>query len=245
MGEEKNREIEVRIRDLWAVFLHCWWIMLGVGVIVTLGLYLLLGATHKNEYTATTTVYVLRENANFGNTTDISIANVLVNDYMYLATSDEALQSTIEEAGVSDVMSVGKLRRNVNVIHQEGTRFIRLSVTAEDPEMAAVLANMLAEIVGEKHNQLLGEDNFSRVSSAAHIPERPSNPISLLRILLVAFVCAVIVYGIYLILFLLDDKINTPEDVERYLGLNLLGQIPNGDESAARIRGYVSGATRR
>ena len=70
------------------------------------------------------------------------------------------------------------------------------------------------------------------------LPEKPSNPISVLKILLGAFVAAVLVYGIYFIRFILDDKINAPEDVEKYVGLNVLGAIPNKNQLNRRHEKY-------
>ena len=61
--------------------------------------------------------------------------------------------------------------------------------------------------------------------------------------LLVAFVLAFAIYAIYLIRFLMDDKINSPEDVEKYLGLNVLGQIPNRYDTSRRKKYYGYGQT--
>ena len=52
MEEEKNSEMEISLRDLGAVFLHCWWIMLIAAVVVTVALYAFLSSTHRDEYTA-------------------------------------------------------------------------------------------------------------------------------------------------------------------------------------------------
>ena len=35
-----------------------------------------------------------------------------------------------------------------------------------------------------------------------------------------------IAYLVFFILYVTDDKINTAEDLDQYLGVNLLGQIP-------------------
>ena len=63
-----------------------------------------------------------------------------------------------------------------------------------------------------------------------------------MTVLLVAFMFAMVVYAIYLIRFLMDDKINTPEDVEKYLGLSLLGQIPNKYDTGKRKKYYAYGS---
>ena len=56
----------------------------------------------------------------------------------------------------------------------------------------------------------------------------------MLKIGLIAFVCALVVYAVYFILYLMDDKISTAEDVERYLGVSTLGVIPNRQDVMRR-----------
>ena len=53
-----------------------------------------------------------------------------------------------------------------------------------------------------------------------------ANPISLTKILLIALAVCLVLYLVFFFLYVLDDKINTAEDIEKYLGLNMLGQIP-------------------
>ena len=49
-------------------------------------------------------------------------------------------------------------------------------------------------------------------------------------VVLAAFCGLVVSIGIMTIMFALDDSIHTEEDVERYLGLNVLGVIPESKE---------------
>ena len=48
---------------------------------------------------------------------------------------------------------------------------------------------------------------------------------------------------IYLVMFLMDDKINDPEDVEKYLKLSILGQIPNKSDAGRRKKYYAYDAS--
>ena len=51
---------------------------------------------------------------------------------------------------------------------------------------------------------------------------------------------ALIAYLVFFILYVTDDKINTAEDLDQYLGVNLLGQIPyrhNSREKTAAAKG--------
>ena len=41
-----------------------------------------------------------------------------------------------------------------------------------------------------------------------------------------------LVYIVYLIIFMLDDKVSTPDDIEKYLGMSVLGLIPHAQDGA-------------
>ena len=77
------------------------------------------------------------------------------------------------------------------------------------------------------------------------IENEPSNHIRLLTCGLVGALGAVITYLIFLAVFLLDDCIRTDEDIENYLGLSVLGDIPNVNSKVKKRYGYYSPYDRR
>ncbi len=240
MEEEKKKETEIRLQDLLEVFLQCWWLMALVAVIVFVGLFIFMSANNKPEYTATTTVYVMKESTSTS-TAEVSIANTLVNDYMELCKMDRVLEMVRHDLGLT--ISNTEFRKMIHVETIDSTRFIYLSITAKTPQDASDIANSLAKNACDVlNNDLLNGQPYASVANESLAPTKPSNPVSPLKILLIAFVGAVVVYGIYFVRFLLDDKVNTPEDVEKYLGLSLLGQIPNKHDTSRKKKyyGYTS-----
>ena len=247
MEETKDREIEIRLKDWFVVFAKIWWILLLVGVVVCGGLYLILKQTHVDQYTATARVYINRPSGTL-QAQQVSIANALVNDYVPLVTMDSTLVDVqravcdaLEEAGEDtsgmEGLSVSAFRSMINVKSNSENRWVELSVTAEDEMDAVVLADALAKIsVGQFNGMLLGGETYSKyygtLNPAKVNPDKPgsyapiTNPISKTRILLIGFAVCLVVYLVFFFLYVMDDKINKAEDVEKYLGLNLLGEIP-------------------
>ena len=72
------------------------------------------------------------------------------------------------------------------------------------------------------------------------LDEGPSNVTGLTTYLLVGVIVAVLCYSIFLIAFLLDDRIRTEEDIQKYLGLSILGDIPNMKQADKKSYGYGS-----
>ena len=236
MEEQKNKELEIRFQDLLEVFLHCWWILLLVAVLVFTTLSIYMNATHEDKYTATATVYVMKE-TDKASTADVSIANTLINDYMELLSMERVLEEVRFELGLN--ISIRELSEMIRVQKSENTRFVYVSVTASKPQDAADISNALASVACEYMNQvLLNNEPYSKVANESPVPTKPSNPVSTLKLMLFGVIAAILVYAVYLVLFLLDDKINGPEDVEKYLELSILGQIPNKHDTGRRKKYY-------
>lgn len=243
MEEEKSTDLNIGLEDLLGILRQCWIIMLAAAILVGIGLYVFLNVTHVDEYTAQATIYVGsgdNEGNNGMTTTDFTIADKLVQDCLKVATHRQTLKKVVENQ--SRVMSASELQRRVTTKSYSNSRLIDVSVSAGDKEAARELADELANVICEEVNRANGNDRC-KVFYEADLPESISNPVSKLTVLLVAFASAIVVYVVYLILFLMDDKINGPEDVERHLQLSILGQIPNKQDAGRRKKYYAYDAS--
>ena len=245
MEEQKTHETEIKLLDLWAILKSCWWQLLIVLIVVSMVLYIGLNATHEDEYTASVTIYVLAlptsgdNNTNFNNTAALSWATNLIHDCIILIKShDQVLSPVVLEENLP--IAAKDLEKMLTIKRvSEDARVLRLSFTSKNPERSAQIVNAIGERACEYFNdELYGQEGMLSVVDKAAVPETPSNPVSTVMILLVAFVCAAFVYAIHLLRFILDDKINNAEDVEKYLGLSMLGVIPNKNDVGRRRSKY-------
>lgn len=231
MEENKGYETEIKLSDLFGIFKQCWWMMALTGLILCVTVFIGLTVTHEDEFTAETTIYVLKGNDESSvSTSDISIANYLINDFMQLVYSnDNVLEPALKKNNPTGLLTTEDLARMIHVSQLNDTRLLTLTVTTENANTSRDIANDVAKIACDYFNFRQNADIANVVDKAA-TPEEPSNPVSLLKILLIAFVGALVVYAVYLVLYLLDDKINDEEDVQKILGMNVLGYIPNRHE---------------
>ncbi len=239
--EEKTRGIEIRFGDLWHIFKRCWWLMLAVLLVVFLSVFIFEKVTYEEEYTATGTVWALGSNASSSSatsTSDVNIATALINDYKVLLLTDEILQKVIDAEGL--LLKPEQLRSMISVKNEDDTRVMEISVTASTPSGAKAIVDRLVDVfveeINKKNDNEDGKELVKEWGEEAPMPERPSNSVSVLKIGLIAFVCAIVVYAVYFVLYLMDDKISTAEDVERYLGVSVLGLIPNRQDVMRRRR---------
>ena len=246
--EEKKREVELNIKDLGTVFLRCWWIMLLIGALIGAGAYLILSLVHTDRYTATASIYVMREavaktsgaDAIQTQSGDVSISNNLKADVMKLPLTRKVLTPVMQKVGIETTESNYTMMKSaIKTSSEDNEHIVYFSVTADDRQSAVTLANLLVEETCTLFNdELFENERYVKELDAAVEPERPSNPISKVLILLVTVGAMVVVYLIFFVLFMADDKINDAEDVQNYLGVSLLGQIPNRRETGRRKKKY-------
>ena len=237
---EETKQLDLTFADLLGIFKRCWILMAAVAVVVTVLTYVVMVNTHQDEYTSTVGMWAYRTGSDddSGNVQENYYGNMMstqqIDEYMEIAQSRIVLEKVIADQNLT--ISTKQLSKMLN-IYQKGnantSTLFYLSVTAKSPESAQRLGEAWSRITYEHINGLVDKDVLLEFDPA-NLPETPSNPISLLKILLIAFACAVIVYGVYFVRFLMDDKVNNAEDVEKYLNLHVLGAIPDKNQLARR-----------
>ena len=72
-----------------------------------------------------------------------------------------------------------------------------------------------------------------------NLPSSPSSPNTMKNMAAGGLLGLLIAAGIIVLVFVLDDTIKTPDDVEHYLGLNVLTSIPiqEGVKKSKKVRG--------
>ena len=235
--EEQNKGVNIRVQDLWMILKGCWIVVLALFIVATSATYIFMKATHEDEYTAKVTLWALRDSASASgpSSSDVSVGTNLIEDYKLLIKSDSIVSQVKENLGMPTTISALK---GMASISDEG-RVLTLSVTASKKERAQEIANEWGAVFCDAVNSTVNSGSSDpivmiKVWETAALPAAPSNPVKPLYAFLAGVLAAAAVYVIYLVRFLLDDKITGPEDVEQHLGLNVLGAIP--DKNALRRR---------
>jgi capsular polysaccharide biosynthesis protein len=105
------------------------------------------------------------------------------------------------------------------------TRIIAITVTHSDPEKAAQIADILAEEFSNVIVELYRIENVD-IIDRAQVPISPVGPAKMRNTVLAAFAGGMFAVGLVILLDFLNTKIKTTEDVERHLGLSVIGSIP-------------------
>jgi capsular polysaccharide biosynthesis protein len=222
-----EQEIELDLQELIVAVLKKWWLLL-IGAII--GGLLVMGVTTfllTPRYQSSAVLYVLGQTTGI-TFADIQIGGALAEDFLFIARSRPTLDRTIEiieqEEGL--IYTRAQIREMLNVSFA-GTRMIEITATSEYAPEASFVANAAAEAAMRRIEEVTLSDPPTMVERAepALMPmgDRISVPIGAAAGLL--FMAVIVV-----IQFLLTANIKTEEDVKKYLGLNTLVVIPEGDQ---------------
>ena len=113
-----------------------------------------------------------------------------------------------------------------------------MTAKADSPELAKRIVDRICTIGSKRIEDAMGFQQVNLYELGTTDPD-PCNSTRMLTFAFAGVVAAVVMYVIFLIIFLLDDRIKTDdENLERYLGLSVLGNIPNADGRKSGKYGY-------
>lgn len=233
---QKNEIMGIDIRQIVGVLLQRIWIILFSAVVAGLVFMIYTKMTAVPVYTSSTKLYVLRkgQTSTGVSSADYQLSAVLAQDYLQLITSRTVTESVISELGLD--MRAEELAGKINVsMPQDSARIIVISVTDTDPYMAQKLATAVRETASVQIKEVMDSEAVNVVEEA-NIPQSQNN-MNLKKNGLIGGVAGIVISaGIILLMYLMNDTVKTPEDVERYLELSVLGSIPMSEEESKRGR---------
>lgn len=238
MQETKNDEIEINLQELLFVFLHKLWIIILAGVAVGVAAYLYTSMMITPQYASNGSIYILtRTNSNQQVTTgDLNMSTQLTSDFEELITSHTVLDQVIDDIGSED-LTYTSLKNKISVSNKTDTRILQITVKDPDPLKAKKLVDTIIEVSSKKIKSIMDIEAVNLVDEGT-LSDRPVSPSYKKNVLMGALVGMVIAAGIILLTYMMDDKIHTAEDVEKYLKLSVLGMIPelSADEGKKQKR---------
>ena len=241
--QEKDEEVTIDLLELLQQLWSKAWLLILVTV---LGGAAALGITAgliTPLYQSTTKVYVMNQQSEENLTySDMQLGTQLTNDYAVLITSRPVIEETIQVLGLNRTYE--QAADMVSVSNEEGTRILSITATSTSPEVAQQMANQVRESAAEHIREVMGIDALKK-EQPAYYPDHPSSPSYSRNLVLGALVGFVLAAAFVVIRYLLDDTIHTPEDVEKYLELSVLGTLPLIEgEKTGKKSGKLKGGKR-
>ena len=214
---------------LWG---HAWQIILCL----ILGAGLALGYTKllvTPLYQATSSIYIVSaSNNSVVNLSDLQIGAQLTADYQELILSRPLLEDVIENLeltnGEGQPMSTAALSRMITITNTDDTRILKVTVTSPDPQESADIANELIDQACIYLPKIMETEEPNLVEEAIP-PTQKSSPSTAREVVLGGLLGACLACGVLVVRYLMNEPSVTPDDVAKYLGVQPLAVIPEGD----------------
>jgi capsular exopolysaccharide synthesis family protein len=215
----------MQIRDLWMVLRARWRIVLA-SVLVVVGIASAITLATPASYTATTRVHLSATGAE-------DVANLYtmpaneVDTLVQVASSPIVLEPVREQLGISGGRPVV-----VEVDITSGTTLLDITVTADDPQLAADLATaiptQLAAVAREFSPMLAasGQSVESRPVVPAGVPSSPSSPDYVRNVVVAVLAGLLLGVGFALLRHNLDTRVRRVEDIREISDRPVLASVP-------------------
>lgn len=230
----QEMEYEIDLRDLFEIILKRIWIIALITVlsIAISGIvsYFILDPIFETS----TTLIVSKPNdeESMIQYSDVLLSQKLVKTYGEIIKSRNVSKQVINQLGLD--ITPEQLKNMITVSPVKDTEIVRIKVTLTNPGLASDIANKVAEVFMKDVKRIMNVDNV-QVIDKAEIPLTPVKPRPQLNMLIAGFLGMMIGLGIIFLIEFLDNTIKTPNDIEKYLDLSVIGTIPFVDEKKVDV----------
>ena len=223
----EDDEIEIDLKELFFELLSNW-LMIGIStVLVALIAFCISKFIMVPQYTSTSQLYVFTKSTSITNLTDLQTSTNLTNDYKVVVTGRPVLEQVIKNLNLTEE-TYGSLSDRVAVNNPSNSRILEITVTDPNPQLAKKIADEIADVSGAFISEKMDQDPPS-VLQYGYVAVNPVSPNTTMNTVLGAAIGAFLAMAIVIISYLLNDTIMGAEDIERKLGMHVLGTLPLED----------------
>ncbi len=177
-------------------------------------------------YTAVTKLYVVSASTDsLVNLSDLQISSSLTADYEHLILTRPILEQVITNLGLEDVYTTETIKETITITNPEDSRMLYISIETKNPQHSMDIANEIAKQTVEQLGDLM-DSTPPKIAEKAVYPEKPTSPSLVQNIIIGCMLFAITYIAVLLVRFLMDNKIDSEQDVEKYLGMPPISIIP-------------------
>lgn len=216
----------IDLREYFSIIKKKWYIIAILCVICVAASSVYSFFIAKPVYQAETTLIVKTEKAEGSQTLSgdqVNVSQKLAVTYGEVIKSRTVLENVIKNLNLKE--TYGELSGKISVSTVSDTQIIKISVKDTNNANAAKIANEIPKVF-TKEAIRIADANGVEVIDKAKIPIDPVAPNKKMNIAIAGVLGIMVgVFSIFMIEFL-DNKMRNPQDIEKELGLTLLGVVP-------------------
>lgn len=242
---EIRDEIEIDLRKLLLVYLNKLWLIIACGFLAAVISLAVTKFGITPMYQADIMVYVNNsrsgEQVDYISGSNLSASQQLVNTYVNIIRSDTVLTKVIEKGELT--CRVEDVREMMTTSQVDKTEIFEVRITHENPEMAAHIANVIANVAPGEIEEFV-EGSSTKIIDYAKVPDKRSSPSYTKNTLVGGILGCMLAVAYVTIRSLMDVRIKDEEDLMQLFTYPILGQIPSFDQVPGKRSGYGYGGYR-
>lgn len=177
----------------------------------------------KPVYQSETSIIIGKDAGEKTTQSDVMMFQNLIKTYAMIAQSDSTAKIAIDKLGLS--ITEEALQKNTKVTPQTNTQVLKISTQNRNPEMAAKEVNALAEAFIQESARVLPTGTV-QIMDKGKVPSSPIKPNKKMNIAAALFMGLIASVGISFIIENMDRTIKSEKEIEKYIGLPIIGVIP-------------------
>jgi len=218
----------VEIRRIFYSVARKWWLILFLAILGG-GIGFLNVYYTKPVYQANTTMYIMNldkvsTNAESLKSSDITLSQQLVRQYYEIIYSRSVISAVAQEVKEYN-LSEGEILSMVSIDSKLDSNVFTISARGSDPNITAAVANATGRAFSAQIRQLSNSDNVGILDEAL-IPNYPVNNKGTQKVLLGILTGLMVALGIIYFIEYFDTTVRSAEDIEKGLGVCVIGIIP-------------------
>ena len=221
MEDEETIDLMELARLLWAHAVQI--VAAAVAAALICLLVCVFALTPKYQASINMIVNTRQDNSSTFTSDNFNSAKNLISTYAVIIKGNTVLNEVIDKLDLD--MTYTELYKMVDVADVDSTQIMQITVTDTDAERAGEIAQTIADIVPDVLVEKVEAGSCKAVSDVIIDPNKVF-PQTKKYVVLAGLLGAVVVCGVLVLAHLLHDTIVDDEDVQKKLGLPVLGLIP-------------------
>lgn len=222
MNHERD-EIEIDLLEIFHVLKKRFLIILLTALIFAAGSGVYSFFIADPVYESTSRLYILTQSTSITSLADIQMGSSLASDYLELIKSRPVVEEVIKNLDLD--IEYGQMVGKLTVTNPADTRILNISIQDTDASLTTKAANEFSKVAKKQISDIMKTDEPTVVEVATY-PDSPIKPEKAKNIAIAFLLGAILSALVVIVTYVLNDKIKGAEDIEKYLGLNTLAQVP-------------------
>ena len=224
-NQPRQNQPEVKTIDLIGLFfaiLEKFWLVV-ICAILGAGIMGWMAGRSTTTYTATAKLYIVDTSSGSLNIANLQLGTVLTLDYQEVFKTWEVHQMVIEELDLP--YSYAQMQSMISITNPEDTRILYITAAYPDAKMAADIANAYAKaaktfIINTMRGEEPSDFSIALEPSVGYTVSKSS------RMVTGFLLGSVLAVGLITLLFVLDNRPRSPEEIETHGGIPTLAVFP-------------------